>query len=128
MNQPHQPRHLLIVDDDPACRESLMEFFVREGFQVAIASRGDEAFEVLRRQQVDLSVMDVHMPGLSGPEVLQRLRRVQGVQVPPTVLTSSDRSAEALVRTLLGLRVEFVPKPIRLDAMRRSVQELLRDS
>lgn len=129
---PYQPR-LLLVDDDASCREALGEFFVREGYRVQFACRGDEAYQLLCQAQVDLSVMDVHMPGLTGPEVLCRLLEDGGSAVPPTVLTSSDRSARELMRQLLqgcdshgyDLRVDFVPKPIRLDALRRTVERIL---
>jgi len=116
---------LLLVDDDASCREALGEFFLREGFLVSFACRGDEALRLLCAEHVDLSVMDVHMPGLSGPEVLRRLWEAGGREVPPTVLTSSDWSAEEAVRGLAGLRVDFVPKPIRLDALRRTVERML---
>ncbi len=118
---------MLVVDDDHACREALVEFFRREGFSVCIASNGKEAFEVIRTQHVDLSVMDVHMPGMTGPEVLQRVLAEAGaLGVPPTVLISSDRSAEALARQLFECPVDFLPKPVRLEALRQTVQQLLR--
>ena len=120
-------KQLLVVDDDAACREALVEFFRREGFSVRFAADGNEAFELFRAGRVDFSVMDVHMPGMSGLEVLQRLSTECGVhRVPPTILMSSDPTAGALTRTLFGLKVDFVPKPVRLDALRRSIRLLLR--
>lgn len=118
--------HLLLVDDDSACRESLHEYFLRAGFQVSCAASGIEAYQSITTSRVDFSVMDVHMPGMTGFEVLQRLAREQLVAaVPPTVLMSSDGEAERLVQAL-GLPVGFVPKPIRLDSLRRTVLDLLR--
>jgi CheY-like chemotaxis protein len=117
---------MLVVDDDPACREALMEFLVREGHRVRMAADGLEAYELLRRGRIDCSVMDVHMPGLTGPEVLWRVLEELGTPgVPPTVLTSSDAAAEVFARALHGMAVDFVAKPIRLDALRRSIENLL---
>ncbi len=133
---------LLVADDDASLREALGEFFAREGYSVQLASSGLEAIEFLRRRLCDVSVLDGHMPGLTGPQVLRRLLQDAGpAAIPPTLLVSSDASIEAWVREqfagfLMGgaaqaardaaSLVGFVPKPFRLDALRRSLEMLLR--
>jgi CheY-like chemotaxis protein len=128
-----KPR-LLVADDDTDLREALGEYFDREGFSVALVGTGLEAIEILRRDLFDVTVLDGHMPGLSGPQVLRRLIEHAGRSaIPPTVLVSSDAAIEAWVREQFGLGeggvpeagVGFVPKPIRLDALRRSIEMLL---
>lgn len=133
---------LLVADDDANLREALGEFFSREGFAVSLVSSGLEAIELLRQRLFDVSVLDGHMPGLTGPQVLSRLLADVGPQaIPPTVVVSSDASIEAWVREQFGLQrgdgrnhetcsgarcgVGFVAKPIRLDALRSSIQLLL---
>ena len=125
---------LLVADDDANLREALGEFFVREGFSVRLVGSGLEAIEFLRRRLFDVSVLDGHMPGLSGPQVLRRLLEDAGpAAIPPTVLVSSDVAIETWVHEQFGSGdgglaaggVGFVPKPIRLDALRRSIQRLL---
>jgi DNA-binding response OmpR family regulator len=124
-----QKIHLLVVDDDTACREALVEFFDREGFRVSFAASGNEAYQQLTSRRVDFSVMDVHMPGMTGIEVLRRLQlETSPLAIPPTVFMSSDQTVEEIVRQMLGLNVGFVPKPIRLNVLRESVQVLLRRS
>lgn len=125
---------LLVADDDANLREALGEYFVREGFAVQLAASGLEAIDFLRRRLFDVTVLDGHMPGLSGPQVLSRLLEDAGpAAIPPTVLVSSDASIETWVRAQFGPGgsglaaggVDFVPKPIRLVALRRSIQVLL---
>lgn len=137
---------LLVADDDASLREALGEFFAREGYAVQLAASGLEAIEFLRRRSCDVSVLDGHMPGLTGPQVLRQLLRDAGpAAIPPTLLVSSDASIEAWVRdqftgAVLGSGalgpsgafhgplhgiVGFVPKPFRLDALRRSLEALL---
>ena len=137
-----QSQRILIADDDASCREALVECFRRDGWTVAFACSGSEAIEVLRCTTVDVSVMDVHMPGMDGPEVLRTLlqeRRAQYEQraaqarsrasqsvVPPTVFVSSDPAAEQAVRALTAnAPVDFIPKPVQLTALRHSLASLL---
>ncbi len=117
---------LLLADDDLNCRETLREFFVREGFRVQVAETGEEALTLLRQFKIDVSVMDVHMPDLTGPEVLRRLLKEMGGQaIPPTILVSSDGAAETLLYSLTGVHLGFLKKPIQLGALRRSVKQML---
>lgn len=124
---------LLVADDDASLRETLGEFFAREGYSVQLASSGLEAIEFLRRRTCDVSVLDGHMPGLTGPQVLRRLLSDAGpAAIPPTLLVSSDASIGAWVREQFGAlddlalgAVGFVPKPFRLAALRHSLEQLL---
>lgn len=138
---------LLVADDDASLRETLGEFFAREGYSVQLASSGLEAIEFLRRRLCDVSVLDGHMPGLTGPQVLRRLLSDAGpAAIPPTLLVSSDASIGAWVREQFGAAgnvtggigsrdaagagswtgaVGFVPKPFRLAALRHSLEQLL---
>ena len=132
MEPQDDPLHLLVADDDANLREALGEFFSREGFQVALAATGFEAIDLLRQRSFDVSVLDGHMPGLTGPQVLRRLLADRGLAaLPPTLLVSSDITIEAWVREQFGVgagaikAVGFVSKPFRLDALRRSIQQLL---
>ena len=135
---------LLVADDDASLREALGEFFAREGYAVQLASSGLEAIEFQRRRLCDVSVLDGHMPGLTGPQVLRQLLHDAGpAAIPPTLLVSSDVSIETWVREQFAifraggaataatgnpgaLLVGFVPKPFRLEALRRSLEMLLR--
>jgi CheY-like chemotaxis protein len=138
---------LLVADDDASLREALGEFFAREGYSVQLASSGLEAIEFLRRRLCDVSVLDGHMPGLTGPQVLRRLMCDAGpAAIPPTLLVSSDASIGAWVHEQFGAGagfaasaapaglggavgggrlVGFVPKPFRLVALRHSLEQLL---
>ncbi len=72
-------RTILIVDDDPLIRQLLQRFLGASGFKPLTAGSGREAAEVFRRHHadIDLVLMDVRMPGLSGPETIEELRRIE---------------------------------------------------
>ena len=66
---------ILVVDDEPAVRESLRRALQLEGYEVELAGDGQEALERLSENDVDAVVLDVSMPRLDGLEACRRLRR-----------------------------------------------------
>ena len=67
--------YLLLVDDDVEYRNSVARRFVRRGFHVQEASSGEEALDLAERRQFDIAILDMVMPGLSGLDVLEKLRQ-----------------------------------------------------
>ena len=65
---------LLIVDDEIEVIETLSELFLSLGYHVLGAGSGDEAVAILEREPVDLVVLDLHMPGLPGEEVIRHIK------------------------------------------------------
>lgn len=119
-------KHLsvLLADDDEACRESLGQFFLREGFRVYFASSGLEAIDVLKNRAVNFSVMDVQMPGLTGIQVLEILRS-DGLS-SPCIFISGETSKELQLKAISVGAFTFLAKPVELDIMRFTVQQLLK--
>jgi CheY-like chemotaxis protein len=66
---------LLIGDDDSAVRECVAELVVGRGFHVLLASSGSESLHLLLSRAVDLTILDVHMPDMTGIEVFERFVR-----------------------------------------------------
>lgn len=70
-----EPIHVLLVDDDPELTELLADYLQAENIQTSTASSADAALKLLQEQQaVDLMVLDIMMPGVSGLEFLQQIR------------------------------------------------------
>ena len=68
-------RRLLLVEDDPTLRQALTFNLTREGYEVTSAADGEAALEAARNERLDLILLDVMLPGMSGVEVLRVLRR-----------------------------------------------------
>lgn len=97
---------VLLVDDDIELGRMLAEYLAAEGFEVSVARDGEDA---LRRAGAhDLVVLDVMMPGLSGTEVLRRLRRNSGV--PVLMLTARGDDVDRIIGLELGAD-DYLPKP-----------------
>ena len=129
-------RRILLVDDDPDVRTIFSLALAETGVgDVLTASGGQEALELIerdleqvkqdgRRPMVDLIVLDIMMPGLSGTDVLRALR-ARFTELPPVLIISAlDSQAHVQEAIALGA-VEYVSKPIEIELLRHKVRALL---
>lgn len=100
---------VLVVDDESAIRRALRPPFVELGFQVAEASRGEEALHLLRAASFDVVLLDVNMPGLGGIETLRRIRTF-APRLPVLMLTVRDQEADKVEALDLGAD-DYITKP-----------------
>ncbi len=84
--------HLLITDDDLGFRETLRGVLEPLGFRTFVASDGEEALDVVRREEVHLVLLDMHMPRLTGLETLRLLKEIQ-VVLPCIILSANADDA-----------------------------------
>ena len=118
------PPHVLVVDDDPSIREALDRALRLEGFGVSVRADGEAALSVVEEDQPDVVVLDVMMPGLSGVEVVRRLR-AGGYELPVCVLSARDELADRVA----GLRAgadDYLVKPFELEELVARLHALLR--
>lgn len=111
---------LLIVDDETDFRESACRYLKRIGFRVDEAEDGEEALNITTNKKFDVVILDIHMPGMDGIEVL---RRLQERESPPKVimLTGGGTIENAVESIKLGA-YDFLTKPVRLDDLARLAQ------
>jgi two-component system, OmpR family, KDP operon response regulator KdpE len=107
MNQ--QVIRILLVDDEPAIRRALRPPLIELGFQVAEASRGEEALQVLRSSAHDVVLLDVNMPGIGGIETLRRIRAL-APRLPVLMLTVRDEEEDKVEALELGAD-DYITKP-----------------
>ncbi|MHB8834433.1 MAG: ATP-binding protein [Candidatus Methylomirabilia bacterium] len=116
---------ILVVEDETPLRELCETVLSRLGYRVSAAGNGQEALDLVREQRLepDLVVTDVVMPGISGPELAARLRRIRPGQ---RVLFMSGYMDETITRHLvLDQSALFVPKPFTELALATKVREAL---
>jgi DNA-binding NtrC family response regulator len=111
----------MIVDDEPNIRLTARAVLEADGYQVVEAGDGEEAVERLRREPVDLILLDLRMPLLGGLETLRHLREV-GDDTPVVVVTAHGGVSDAVAAMKLGA-VDFVEKPMTPEALRGVVSE-----
>lgn len=106
---------ILLVDDDRALRDALSRALRLEGHEVIVASDGQEALRLLVGQTVDLVVLDVAMPGMSGIEVCRRLRAA-GDSASVLMLTARDAVRDRVEGLDAGAD-DYLVKPFALDEL-----------
>ncbi len=117
-------QRILVIDDDPAVTSLLKRGLSYEGFAVETAQSGAEGLAIARERPSDLVILDVMMPGLSGFEVLQRLR-AGDEHMPVLMLTARDAPADQ-VQGLESGADDYVVKPFTFEVLLARVHALLR--
>ncbi|MEJ5241120.1 MAG: response regulator transcription factor [Anaerolineales bacterium] len=113
--------HLLIVDDEPVTAQSLTDILRLEGYQVTAVHNGQAAIEYVRTHVVDLMIVDLRMPGISGLEVAQVVNQIS----PDTeiILLTAYASTDSAIQAL-RLRVhDYLIKPALPQDVIKSVQK-----
>lgn len=119
----HAPLRILLVDDDELIRQSIAPMLERCGHRVDCAESGLEALDRIKTGlEVDLAILDLNMPGLSGAQTLPRLHALRpGLPV----LLSSGHSDSALPQLLQDApRVAFLRKPFTLAELKAKIEAM----
>jgi two-component system response regulator MprA len=117
---------ILVVDDEPAVRDSLDRALRLEGYNVELAADGTEALSTLTGESPDAVVLDLMMPRLDGFEVCRRMRAA-GDRTPVLVLTARDAVSDR-VKGLDAGADDYLVKPFALDELLARLRALLRRS
>ena len=91
---------ILVVDDLPANLELMVRRLERSGFVVFSAAEGPEALDLLRRQAVDVVLLDIMMPGMTGLDVLRHIRATWSPAVLPVIMVTAKTDSEDIVDAL----------------------------
>lgn len=109
---------LLIVDDEEGPRQSLRVVF-KDEYNLLMASDGAAALELVRNNRIDVAVLDIRMAGLSGIEVLEKLKQIDpGVEV---VMMTAFETADTIRQALRLRACDYINKPFDLATMRNAV-------
>lgn len=113
---------ILIIDDDVYIGDMLSEALGQEGYGVLRAYSGTEAIMILDTKKPDLVLLDLMLPGLSGEEVLPRIKGI------PVIVLSAKADAGSKVSLLLGGAQDYVTKPFDLSELMARIAVQLRQA
>ena len=114
-----KPSTVLIVDDEIGPRESLRAILKSE-YQVLLATAGEQAIKVVQETPVDIVLLDLRMPGISGISVLERIKTlVPDIEV---ILITGYASYETVLEALRLHAFDYIPKPFNIPELRNKVK------
>jgi two-component system response regulator HydG len=114
----------LIVDDDPSMSATLTQALRKRGFEAVAAQSGAEALEYLGAHDADVVATDLHMAGMSGLELCQRINAMHPDL--PVILITAFGNMESAIGAMRAGAYDFVPKPFDLDAMALALERAVR--
>ncbi|MDE5973826.1 MAG: response regulator transcription factor [Eubacterium sp.] len=115
-------KHILIVDDDMHISNMLFEVLTKQDYKVSRAYSGTEALLFLSNEKPDLILLDLMLPGLSGEEVLEKIKDI------PTIIVSAKEDMDNKVNLLLGGAADYVTKPFDMNELLARINIQLRNS
>jgi len=113
---------VLIIDDEAIVRESLRDW-LKDAYKVATVETSEEALALIERQDFDILIVDVRLPGKSGIQVLRQVKEVKP-HIKSIVITAYP-SAEMAVEAMKLGAVDYLIKPVAPDHLERLIRETL---
>ena len=116
-------KNVLVVDDEAMIRESVSAYITKQGYHVFAAGDGKEALEVFRKHPIMFVILDLMLPGMSGEDVCQAIRRQS--RVPIIMLTAKTQENDVLNGLNIGAD-DYVTKPFSIKQLYARMEAVLR--
>jgi two-component system, NtrC family, response regulator AtoC len=114
---------IMVVDDEHLIRWSLEQNLKKQGYDVCTAGTGEDALRLAREEQPELVLLDYHLPGINGLEVLQRLKELdEDILV---IMVTAQGGLETAVNTMRHGAYDYINKPFNLDEMALVIRKAL---
>lgn len=115
--------NILVVEDDAAIREGVVEFLRENSYQVFGAETGEEGLKILESTEIHLALLDIMLPGISGIEVLNKIRTFSKL---PVIMLTAVSDEKTQVDTFDQLADDYICKPFSLILLLKRIEALLR--
>ena len=118
-------KKILVVDDEKAIREPLVEMLTRQGYEALQAEDGKKGLEESKKKKPDLILLDVNMPKMDGFKVLAELKKDRKTSDIPVFMLTSRSSAEDVAAGISGFAEKYIPKPFDFALLMAEIQKTL---
>lgn len=119
----NEKQTILVVDDDPNIAQLVKLYLEKEGFDVAVQTRGDEAVIAFQKNPPSLMILDIMLPGMDGWQVCRSIRQISNI--PIIMLTAKDDTFDKVLGLELGAD-DYVTKPFEGKELVARVKAVLR--
>jgi len=114
---------ILVIDDEEVLRDVLETLLVREGFDVISAATGEEGLSMLDSDVVDLIVLDVMLPGMSGMETLRSIK--ESNPTTPVIIITAYSSIDGAIEAMKHGAFHYIPKPFKNEEVILTINKAL---
>ena len=114
---------ILLVDDDPNIRQLVNLYLIKEGYDVVMADRGDDALKLFRADPPNLILLDIMLPGMDGLQVCREVRKVSSI--PIIMLTAKDETFDKVLGLELGAD-DYIAKPFDMKELVARIKAVIR--
>ena len=122
MDEVKQRKYILVVDDDPKILKLIALRLAQEGYRAVAAESGESALAHIKIEKPGLVLLDIMMPGMSGFEVLQRIKAMDpNVPVCPVCIVTAVYDEEEGKRCFAEGAYEYVTKPIDFEYLQKAI-------
>ncbi len=109
--------HVLLIEDELAIAKPIRFVLQEEGYDVSIASSGEEGLEKAKRYSPDIILLDLMLPGLPGEEVCKEIRNTESIHgIPIIILTAKDTDVDRVICKVIGAN-DYITKPFNMDEL-----------
>jgi len=115
---------ILVIDDESIMRETLSDFLHEEGFQVEVASSGEEGLELAKAKPYDCAIVDLMMPGMDGIQTTRALKEHDSTL--PVIMITAYASVESAVEAMKQGAHEYITKPFKIDEVLLVIENAIR--
>jgi len=123
-----RPMRVLVADDQPANLMVMRGLLEKAGHRPHIVGSGDDVLTMIEAQAADVAIIDLHMPGLSGLEVIKQARFIEaGRKRTPFVVLTADATVEARKECARAGAYAFMTKPLAIDKLLDKLAEIAED-
>ncbi|MBO9714276.1 response regulator transcription factor [Sphingomonas sp.] len=117
---------IIYVEDDPLVGEVVQSILTEAGHLVGVIAHGTLAFDTIAFKKPDLVILDRGLPGMTGVEILEAIRRLPGLYLTPILMLSAKGSEEAIAEAMESGANDYLVKPFEPEELVRRVGQVLR--
>jgi DNA-binding response OmpR family regulator len=116
---------ILVVEDHPDTQAAVAAYLEQRGFDVEVASNGDDAMQLLRKKRPDLVFLDLSLPNISGYDVCEQIRTDVALQETGILMTSAQSSRAVEAFCIEAGADAFLPKPFEVEQIAEHISRIL---
>jgi putative two-component system response regulator len=115
---------ILVVDDD-RMNLKMAEHILKQNYEVHCVTSGEEALELLEQERMDLILLDLHMPGMDGLEVFEKIKASDRTKDTPVIFLTADSERETEVEIFKAGAMDYIQKPFLAEVVIRRIGRIL---